>query len=130
MEETKSTQSEQKTTSLIQSIASDLQLLVGKEVALGKAESSVALETEAKVAKILLLALIVALVGLSIGLCALGIGLIGFKMTAALGFSLLALSFIPGYIGYRQRITNPVPQTRATVKENLQWIKDTLGKTP
>jgi hypothetical protein len=51
----------------------------------------------------------------------------GWAAGLIVGGGILAVAAIVGYIGWRQRVTTPLPVTRQTLKEDMQWVKERIA---
>jgi hypothetical protein len=121
----------QDTAGLIRTLASQVEILVKKEIDLAKTELSADLRTEAKMAGGLGIAAIAALttlnllfvtviLALSAVLPAWGAGLV---VTGVM----LAFALIVAAVSWRRRVQTPLARTRRTWKENARWTKERLA---
>jgi hypothetical protein len=109
-------------------------LLAEKQVELAKAEVRANVRAEIRMAAGFGIALVCAIVGLSLLLVAAVFALEPALPAGAaaliLGVLMLLLGGIAALVGWRRRVTSPLAETRTTVKENLQWAKRRLTGEP
>lgn len=116
---------------LLRKVMSELRLLAKKEIALAKTESKVELRAQLSTAKVLAAAAVVALIGVNLLVASLVMGLFGWQAGVAIGAVLMVFAGIAGYISWRNRKKDPVPETQKTLKEDVEWLKTTFSsKTP
>ena len=106
-------------------------LLVAKEVELARAEIKADLRAELGMVKLLIAAVLIAVLGLNLLLVsavfALTQWLPGWLAALGLAGVLLVLSVGLGLIGWARRVSSPLAITRKTVKEDMQWAKERLA---
>ena len=106
-------------------------LLVAKEVELARAEIKADLKAELGVVKLLIVAALVAVLGLNLLLVsavfALTQWLPGWLAALALAGMLLVVGLGLGLVGWARRVSSPLAITRKTVKEDMQWAKERLA---
>jgi hypothetical protein len=116
---------------LISEITTKASLLVKKEVDLARAEIRADLKSELAMVKTLGVAVVAALMGLNVllvaGVLALATIIPGWAAGLIVGGGVLAIAAIVGYVGWTRRVTTPLPMTRQTLKEDMQWVKERVA---
>jgi hypothetical protein len=116
---------------LVGEIADRATLLAKKDFELAKAEIRADLKSELAMAKALGAAAVAALMGLQLMLVAvvlaLGSVMPGWLAAVILGGAMLAFSGIMAYVGWRKHVANPLPLTRQTLKQQMQWLKERVA---
>lgn len=119
------------TRDLISEITTKASLLVKKEVELARAEIRADFRSELAMVKALAVALVAALVGLNMlvvaGVLALAAIIPGWAAGLLVGGGVLAIAAVVGYIGWTRRVTTPLPLTRQSLKEDMQWVKERVA---
>jgi uncharacterized membrane protein YqjE len=118
------------TAELMGLIAGRAALLAAKQVELAKAEARANVRAEIWMAAGLGIAFVCAILALSLLLVA-AVFAIDPSLPAGGAALLLAgvmllLGGIAALVGWRSRVTAPLAETRATLKENLQWARERL----
>jgi membrane protein len=118
-------------TELLSHITDSVKLLASKEAELAKAELQSNLTTSVGTAKSLGIAAVCALLGLNMLMVAAVLGLatvIEPWMSALIvATALLAIGAAVGAIGWSHRLKNPLEATRASLKEDVQWMNNRLA---
>jgi len=122
------------TAELMGLIAGRAALLAEKQVELVKTEARANVRAEIRMAVGFGIALVCAILTLSLLLVA-AVFAIDPALPAGGAALLLAgvmllLGGIAALVGWRSRVTAPLAETRATLKENLQWAKERLTGEP
>lgn len=116
---------------LIREITGKVSLLAHKELELIKAEIRADLKAELTMIKALTVAVIAALIGVNLlfvaPVLALALVIPGWLAALVVGGLILIIAATVGYIGWRRAVTRPLPLTRQTLKEDMQWVKDRLA---
>ena len=116
---------------LLLRITGGVKLLAAKEAELAKAELHSNLKASAGTVKSLGVAAVCGLLGLNMLLVAgvLGLATVMQPWTAALmvAITLLAIGSTVFGIGWNSRLKNPLEVTRASLKEDVQWINDRIA---
>ena len=116
---------------LLSHITDGVKVLASKEAELAKAELQSNLKAGLGTAKTLGVAAVCALLGLNMLLVAavLGLATVIEPWTSALivGAALLALGAAVGAIAWSNRLKNPLEATRASLKEDVQWMNNRLA---
>jgi hypothetical protein len=116
---------------LITEITAKASQLVKKEVDLARAEIRADLKSELAMVKSLGIAAVAALIGLTVlvvaGVLALATIIPGWAAGLIVGGGVLVLAVIVGYVGWTRRVTTPLPMTRQTLKEDMQWVKERIA---
>jgi fatty acid desaturase len=116
---------------LIREITGKVSLLAHKELALLKAEIRADLKAELTTVKALAIAAVAALIGVNLlfvaAVLALALVIPGWLAALVVAGIVLIIAGIVGYIGWRRAVTRPLPLTRQTLKEDMQWVKDRLA---
>lgn len=125
--------SELSTKDLLRRIVSESGELVRKEIDLAKAELHANLHGTLVMAKGLIAAGVLALIGVTLLLVAAIFGLA--TVMPAWGAALLvagvvlAAAFVAFAIGWKNRLQRPLERTRGQIKEDVQWAKNRLTTT-
>jgi len=81
--------------------------------------------------KALGVALVGALLGLNVllvaGVLALGAVMPAWAAALLVGGIILLGAAVVGYIGWTRRVTSPLPLTRQSLKEDMQWVKERVA---
>jgi hypothetical protein len=108
-----------------------VKLLVLGEVALAKAEIRSDVKSEIAMAKGLGIAAVCALLGFNMLLVAAAFALAaivpGWAAALIVGAPFLVLGIVLGAIGWARRVTKPLEASRASVKEDIEWMKNRLA---
>jgi uncharacterized membrane protein YqjE len=116
---------------LIAAIADRATLLAKKELELAKVELRADLKSELAMAKALGVAASAALTGLNLLLVsvvlALGAVMPGWLAAVVLGGLMLAFGAVMAYWGRRKHVAAPLPLTRQTLKQQMQWLKERIA---
>jgi len=116
---------------LLSHITDGVKVLASKEAELAKAELQSNLKAGLGTAKSLGVAAVCALLGLNMLLVAavLGLATVIEPWTSALivGAAFLALGAAVGAIAWSNRLKNPLEATRASLKEDVQWMNNRLA---
>ena len=116
---------------LLSHITDGVKELASKEAELAKAELQSNLKAGVGTAKSLGIAAVCALLGLNMLLVAavLGLATVIEPWTSALivGAALLAIGGVVGSVGWKNRLKNPLEATRASLKEDVQWIHNRIA---
>lgn len=116
---------------LIREITAKISLLARKELELAKAEIRADMKAELMMVKALAISAVAALVGLNLlfvaPVLALALLIPGWLAALAVGGAILIVAAIVGYLGWRRHVARPLPLTRQTLKEDLQWMKERLA---
>ncbi len=116
---------------LLSHITDGVKGLASKQAELGKAELQSNLKAGLGTAKCLGVAAVCALLGLNMLLIAavLGLATVIEPWTSALiiGAALLAIGAALGAIAWSNRLKNPLEVTRASLKEDVQWLNNRLA---
>src|SRR5262249_1145289 len=106
-------------------------LLARKELDLATAEIKADLKAELSTAKGLGIAAVAALLGLNLLLVALVFALTAYMSAwvaaLVLGGALLLAAAMVGYVGWARHVAYPLPVTRKTLRETVQWAKERLA---
>jgi uncharacterized membrane protein YqjE len=118
------------TLDLVRQILRTGSLLVQKEIELARAELKADLQAQVLMAKRLAVAVVLALLGITLLLVAVVFAL-AYVMPAwlaalALGVMLLAVGGAIGLAVWRRRVSAPLAATRRNVKEDFEWAKEHL----
>jgi hypothetical protein len=114
---------------LVKELTANAQLLLQRQARLAKLEAKLELENGKKTAGLLGFAGMAAYAGVILSLVAGALGLgdalggrlwLGALVEAAV---LLAISLVPGLLGYKRLPKNPLPRTRAELSKELTWAK-------
>jgi Putative Actinobacterial Holin-X, holin superfamily III len=114
---------------LVKELSANASLLVQRQVKLATLEAKVELKKGKTMASLFGVAGLLAYGGVILGLvaAALGIGaaLDGRWWAGALivAGALLLPALVAGLVGYRKRVTNPLPRTRAGISKEISWAK-------
>ena len=116
---------------LLSRITDGVKLLASKEAELAKAELQSHLKAGVGTAKSLGIGAVCALLGLNMLLVAavLGLATVIEPWTSALivATTLLVIGATVGGIGWSNRLKNPFEATRASLKEDVQWMNNRLA---
>ena len=116
---------------LLSHITDGVKVLASKEAELAKAELQSNLRAGLATARNFGAAAVCGLLGLNMLLVAAVLGLASFVepwMSALiLGAALLATGAVMGAIAWSHRLKNPLESTRASVKEDVQWLNNRLA---
>jgi len=116
---------------LIREITGKVSLLAHKELELIKAEIRADLKAELTMIKALTVAVIAALIGVNLlfvaPVLALALVIPGWLAALVVGGLILIIAATVGYIGWRRAVTRPLPLTRQTLKEDMQWVKERVA---
>ena len=116
---------------LIKEITGKVSLLAQKELELVKAEVRADLKAELTTVKALAVAVVAALIGVNLlfvaPVLALALVIPGWLAALLVGGLILIVAALVGWIGWRRHVTRPLPLTRQTLKEDMQWVKDRLA---
>ena len=119
------------TRGLLSEITTKASLLVKKEVELARAEIRADITSELAMVKALGVALVAALLGLNMllvaGVLALATVIPGWAAGLLVGGAILAIAAVVGYVGWARRVTTPLPLTRQSLKEDMQWVKERVA---
>ena len=115
---------------LLSTIASGAKLLASKEAELAKAEIQSNLKAGIGTARILGIGAACAVLGLNMLLVATVLGLATviepWKSSLIVASALLVTGAAVLGVGWSHRLKNPLEATRASLKEDVQWINDRL----
>ena len=115
-------------TELVSEISSKAALLVKKEVALARAELREQIASELAVVKALALAAVAGVTTINLLLVAAVFGLLPYApgWISALGIAgaTLLIAAIAAAVGWRKHVQRALPETRRTLKEDVQWAKE------
>jgi uncharacterized membrane protein YqjE len=116
---------------LLGEITGKVTLLARKEVELAKTELKADLASELAAAKGLVVAAVIAILGVNMLLVAAAFGLAVYlpaRLAAVLiGAVLVVIAGILGYVSWMRRVTQPLAATRKTLREDAQWAKERLA---
>lgn len=116
---------------LLSGITRRVVLLATREVALAKAEIRSDVKSEIAMAKGLGIAALSALLGFNMLLVAAGFALAaivpGWAAALIVGAPFIVLGIVMGTIGWARRVKRPLEASRASLKEDLEWMKNRLA---
>ncbi|MBK8595039.1 MAG: phage holin family protein [Holophagales bacterium] len=116
---------------LLSGITDRVKLLVVGEVALAKAEIRSDVKSEIAMVRGLGIAAVCALLGLNMLLVAAVFALTavvpGWAAALMVGAPFLVLGIVVGAIGWARRVAKPLEASRASLKEDLEWMKNRLA---
>ena len=116
---------------LLSHITDGVKELASKEAELAKAELQSNLKASVGTAKSLGIATVCALLGLNMLLVAAVFGLATvlepWMSALIVATALLAIGATVGSIGWSNRLKNPLEATRASLKEDVQWIHNRIA---
>ncbi|MBK5256257.1 MAG: phage holin family protein [Vicinamibacteria bacterium] len=116
---------------LLSDFTDRLKLLATKRVELAKAEIKADLRSEVAMVKTLGIATLCGLLGINTLLVAAVLALAtivpGWAAALIVAAPFLVTGAVMASIGWARRVKNPLGATRASLKEDLQWMKDRLA---
>lgn len=116
---------------LLSTITDSVKLVASKQADLARAELQSNLKASAGTVKSLSVAAVCGLLGLNMILVAavFGLATVVEPWTSALivGAALLTIGGVVFSSGWRRRLKNPLEVTRASLKEDVQWMTDRLS---
>jgi len=116
---------------LLGEITGKVTLLARKEVELAKTELKADLASELAAAKGLVVAAVIAILGVNMLLVAAAFGLAvylpAWLAAVLIGAVLVVIAGILGYVSWMRRVTQPLAATRKTLREDAQWAKERLA---
>lgn len=116
---------------LLLGITDRVKLLAVGEVALAKAEIRSDVKSEIAMAKGLGIAAVCTLLGFNMLLVAAAFALAaivpGWAAALIVGAPFIVLGIVMGAIGWARRVTNPLEASRASLKEEIEWMKNRLA---
>jgi Flp pilus assembly protein TadB len=119
------------TRQLLGEISDKASLLIKKEVELARNEIKADLRSQLTMAKGFAVAVVVALMALSMLPLALVFALAhvmpAWVAALAVAGGLLLIAAIVAYVSWQRRVTAPLALTRKTLKEDVQWAKERLA---
>jgi hypothetical protein len=119
------------TRQLLGEISDKASLLIKKEVELARNEIKADLRSQLAMAKGFAVAVVVALMALSMLPLALVFALAhvmaAWVAALAVAGGLLLIAAIVAYVSWQRRVTAPLALTRKTLKEDVQWAKERLA---
>ena len=116
---------------LLSGVTDRVKLLVVGEVALAKAEIRSDVKSEIAMAKGLGIAVVSALLGVNMLLVAAAFALAtivpGWAAALIVGGPFIVFGIVMGTIGWARRVKKPLEASRASLKEDLEWMKNRLA---
>ena len=116
---------------LLSDIPDRLKLLATKEVELAKAEIKANVKSEVAMAKCLTIAAVCGLLSLNMllvaAVLALGTMVPGWAAALIVAAPFIVLGIVIGTIGWAKRVKQPLEATRASLREDFQWMKNRLA---
>jgi heme A synthase len=118
------------TATLLKEITIQVELLAKKQIELAKAELLADLRKEAAAAGGIGVAAVVALAGVNLllvtGVLALALLMPAWKAGIVVGGATLLVAAILGLVSWRRRVRQPLARTRATLEEDVRFVKERL----
>jgi len=116
---------------LLSRLANGVTLLARKEAELAETELQSNLQSTASMAKSLGIAALCGLLGLNMLLVAavfaLATAMQPWMAALLLAVPLLVVGGVMGAVGWNKRVKNPLEATRASLKEDVRWMKNRLA---
>jgi uncharacterized membrane protein YqjE len=111
------------TTELLQAMAQQVTMLAQKEVQLARTELKADIAKEMDMAKMMAGAGLCALFGVNMLLVALALAISPVAASLVMGILLLVGAGVFGWLGWSDRVQNPMSTTRQTLQEDVKWAK-------
>jgi len=116
---------------LLGEITGKVTLLARKEIELARTELRADLASEVAAGKGLVVAAVVGILGVNMLLVAaafaLAVYMPAWLAAVLIGAVLVVIAGIVGYVSWMRRVTEPLPATRKTLREDAQWAKERLA---
>jgi hypothetical protein len=117
------------TPDLVLKVLDEVRLLARKEIALAATESKAELHSQIRTVKGLSTAFVITFAGVNLIIASLLLGLCGWKIAAAVGAAIAITGGVMLWMSWRQRHTNPVPETKKILQEEARWLTRTFSRT-